>query len=49
MFILEHVYILKNFDRRIYTNKTVEKIYFSDHDALKLVNEKNALDFQTIP
>ena len=30
-------------------NATVEKIFFSDHDAIKIVIEKNNVDFQTIP
>ena len=30
-------------------NATVENIYFSDHDALRIVIEKNNVDFQTIP
>ena len=30
-------------------NATVEKFFFSDHDAIKIVIEKNNVDFQTIP
>ena len=28
-------------------NATVENIYFSDHDAIRIVIEKNNVDFQT--
>ena len=31
------------------TNVSVENIYFSDHDALRIVIEKNAVGFQIIP
>ena len=30
------------------TNVTVENIYVSDHDVLRIVIEKNAVDFQAI-
>ena len=30
------------------TNVTVENIYLSDHDVLRIVIEKNAVDFQAI-
>ena len=32
-----------------FTNTTVENIYFSDHAAVKIIIEKNAVDFGTIP
>ena len=35
--------------RNFYTNVTVENIYFSDNDALRIVIEENGVDFQTIP
>ena len=28
-------------------NVTVENIYFSDHDAIKIVIEENSVDFHT--
>ena len=31
------------------TNATVKNIYFSDHDTIRIVAEKNNFDFQTIP
>ena len=30
-------------------NLTVENIYLSDHDAVRIVIDKNAVDFHTIP
>ena len=30
-------------------NLTVENIYFSDHDAVRTVIDKNVVDFHTIP
>ena len=32
-----------------FTNTTAENIYFSDHDAVRIVIEKNAVDFHSIP
>ena len=43
-FLIDHVYIKKTL-----TNATVESIYFSDHDALRIIIEKNTVDFRTIP
>ena len=33
---------------KFYANATVENIYFSDHDPIRIVIEKNNVDFQTI-
>ena len=32
-----------------FTNATVENIYFSDHDTVRIEIEKNAVDFYTVP
>ena len=32
-----------------FTNATVENFYFADHHAVRITNEKNAVDFRTIP
>lgn len=31
------------------TNTTAKSIYFSDHDALRILTEKTSVGFQTIP
>ena len=43
--LIDHVYIKKTLMEEFCTNATVENIYFSDHDALRIVIKKNAVDF----
>ena len=43
--LIDHVYIKKTLMEEFSTNVTVENIYFSDHDALRIVIKKNAVDF----
>ena len=47
--LIDHVCLKKNLIEEFFTNSTVENIYFSDHDAIKNIIEKNAVDFHTIP
>ena len=37
-----HVYIKKDLIEELFTNATVENIYFSDHDAVRYIIQKNA-------
>ena len=48
-FLIDHVYIKKSLTEEFFTNATVEKIYFSDHNALRIIIEKNTVDFRTVP
>ena len=41
--------LIKAFREEFFTNVTVENIHFADDDALRIVIEKNAVDFQMIP
>ena len=50
--LIDHVYIKKTLMEDISLNmkhSTVENITFSDHDAERIVTEKNAANFHTIP
>ena len=47
--LVDHVYIKNSLMKECFVNTTVENIYFSDHDAVRLIIEKNAFDFYTIP
>ena len=47
--LTDHVYIKKTLMEEFFANATVKNIYFSDHDAIRIVIEKNNVDFQTIP
>ena len=47
-YLIDHVYINKTLMEEFSTNVSVENIYFSDHDALRVVIEKNTVDFQLI-
>ena len=47
--LIDHVYIKKTLMEEFFANAIVENIYFSDHDAIRIVIEKNNVDFQTIP
>ena len=46
--LIDHVYIEKTLMEEFSANAIVENIYFSDHDAIRIVIEKNNLDFPTI-
>ena len=39
------VYLTKSLIEELFTNATVESIYFSDHDAERNIIEKNGIDF----
>ena len=43
--LIDHVYIKRTLMEEFFTIATVENIYFSDHDALRIVIKKNAVDF----
>ena len=43
--LIDHVYIKKTLMEEFSTSVTVENIYFSDHDALRIVIKKNAVGF----
>ena len=47
--LIDHVFIKKDLMEEFFTNATVENIYFSDHDAVRILIEKNAVGFYTIP
>ena len=47
--LIEHGYIKKILMEEFFTNATVENIYFSDHDTVRIEIEKNAVDFYTVP
>ena len=46
--LIDDVYIKKTLMEEFSTNVSVENIYFSDHDALRIVIERNPVDFQII-
>ena len=48
-FLIDHVYIKKSLIEEFVTNATVKNIYFSDHDAVRIVIEINGVGFRTIP
>ena len=47
--LIDHVYVKKTFKQKFSINLTVENIYFSDHDAVRIAIDKNAVDFHAIP
>ena len=47
--LIDHVFIKKDLMEEFFTNATVQNIYFSDHDAVRILIEKNAVGFYTIP
>ena len=47
--LIDHVYVKKTLMEEFLINLTVENIYFSDHDTVRIVIDKNAVDFHTIP
>ena len=46
--LIDHVYNKKGLMEEFFSNGTVENIYFSDHDVVRIIIEKNALKFCTI-
>ena len=46
--LIDHVYIKKSLMQELFFNATVQNIYFSDHDAVRTVIEKNSDEFCTI-
>ena len=48
-FLINHAYIKKSLIEEFFTNPTVENIYFSDHDAVRIIIEINGVGFRTIP
>ena len=46
--LIDHVYVKKNLMDEFFVNKTVVNTYFSDHDAIIMIIEENAVDFRTI-
>ena len=47
--MIDHVYVKKTLMEEFFTNLTVGNSYFSDHDAVRIVIEKNSVDFQINP
>ena len=48
--LIDHVYIKKTLMEEFSANITIENIHFSsDHDAIRIVIERDNVDFQTIP
>ena len=47
--LIDHAYVKKSLVAEFYTIATVGNIYVSDHDAVRIITEKNAVDFRTIP
>ena len=47
--LIDHVYIEKTLIEEFSSNILVENIYISDQDALRIVIEKNSVDFQMTP
>ena len=43
--LTDHVYIKKTLMEEFFANAIVENIYFSDHDAIRIVIEKNYDNF----
>ena len=46
--LTEHLSIKKTFMEEFFINATVENIYFSHNNAVRIVIEKNAAAFHTI-
>ena len=47
--LTDRFYIKKNLMRELSTNVTMKIIYFSDRDAVRILIDKNVVDFHTIP
>ena len=48
-YLIDHVYVKKSLIEEIFTNATVESIYFSDHDTVRIAIEKNFVNFYINP
>ena len=44
--LIDHVYIKKTLIAEFSIKTTVENIYFSNHDVIRIAIEKNNVDFQ---
>ena len=47
--LIDHVYISRVWMEEFFKNVTVENIYFSDHDAVRIVIKNDSVDFQINP
>ena len=47
--LIDHVYFKKALMEKVLTNVTVENIYFSNHDTVRIVIHKNYVDFHINP
>ena len=47
--LIDHVYIKKSLIEEFLTSATFKTIYFSAHGAVRIIIEKNADDFCSIP
>lgn len=47
--LTDRLYIKKNLMGELSTNVTMKIIYFSDRDGVRILIEKNVVDFHTIP
>ena len=47
--MIDHVYFNKALMDKFITNITVENIYFSDQEAVRIIIEKNSLDYHINP
>ena len=46
--LIDYVYIKKSLMEELFFNASVQNNYFSDHDAVRIIIEKNSVDFCTI-
>ena len=47
--LIDHVYIKRALMEKLFTNVTVKQIYFSYHNAVRIVIKKYFVDFQVKP
>ena len=47
--MIDHGYIKRGLLEEFFANAIVENTYFSDHDAVQIVIEKNSVDFHNVP
>ena len=47
--LIDHAYITKSLIEEFVINATVENIYFSDHDTVRIIIRKSAVNFRIIP
>ena len=47
-YLIDDVYIKKSLNEEFFTNATVQNIYFSDNDAVRIIIKKNVVEFLTI-